>query len=507
MGAFVRDKSFIQAAKRKVTVKKEWHGSYHIVMAHELFEHGWEGYRFIVSQKRHQRMINIHRNTRVPHGRRFLRREVRIIRKRKKTRPTEHVKSLWKCAEEDSFGGNSISSGEDLYPPPRQSDRARFSIVSYSRPGMSPFPIYCTHQNIHLPTQQSSNLEAENIMKTPGDAFVNDKSDDFAPTIDDALRMLKEGRELEKQKRLWEATEKFMQGCHQLQSLAKNQAIATEEDRQIVTLYNDKAQEYQHQSRQTLLEAMTIEVGANGKDEDFYENLTDDEAERRIRIFRSLFSKQVQTKSTENGLVDKQRSIEERLQELNASLPSRFKTDTERMDSINQGLNRLGLSLYTQKKPFERFQDTLPKSEEDQIEDIIAQAKDEVEFEEKNTSSVATATKSTKTEENDDHDDENSYEETDEDLALDDDQLAICRIRRRVVHAATKLAELLSLLDQAHTASKDEENNVETLDDDSDDDIQKPSVEMYLSSGKKMLDRAQKDLRKARDEWDGAFSE
>ncbi len=336
--------------------------------------------------------------------------------------------------------------------------------------------------------------------------------DDGLHSIDDALALLRQGKELEKEQKFWEATDMFLQGRQVLQSLAIKQIIVAEDDKKIVSLYEEKAQEYLRHSRKTLLEAMTLEIGPSAKREDFYENLTDEEAEFRIRIFYSLFAKKVETREAEKDLVAKQWSIEERLQELNASLPSGFKTDQERMDSVNQGLNRLGLSLYTQKRPFERFQDALPKSEEDQIEEIMAQAKDEVAFEHKLESGLVATTTLTHVDndfDDDDDDDEDNDEsdsdkESREDIQLDDDQLAIKRIRKRVVQVQTKLAELVALLDEAKAARDDKVKMIETPDVDSDSDIEKPSVEMYLSSGKKKLESSRRHLNKAKKEWNDA---
>ena len=59
-----------------------------------------------------------------------------------------------------------------------------------------------------------------------------------------------------------------------------------------------------------------------------------------------------------------------------------MKTSEERMDDLNKGLNRLGLSLYPQKQPFERFmKEEMPKDEDEQVEGIMAQARDEVAIE------------------------------------------------------------------------------------------------------------------------------
>ena len=228
----------------------------------------------------------------------------------------------------------------------------------------------------------------------------------------------------------------------------------------------------------------------------------------RIRTFYSLFARPVDIstkKEEEESLNDQQSSIEERLQELNASLPSGFKTSKERMDDINRGLNRLGLSLYAQKEPFARFlKDEVPKSEEDQVAEIMEQAKDEVAFEKKFGPSNDTPSAGPTSQDDDDYtdDDDDSEEElTKEDALLDDDVLAIKTIRRKVVKAQVKLAELVALLDEAKS-QKIKEDEEEGLDGDaSESSIEKPDSATYLQSSKKKLKSAQRDLKKAMAEW------
>jgi hypothetical protein len=337
----------------------------------------------------------------------------------------------------------------------------------------------------------------------PNETLRNNAGDDGNPerTIEDALALLKQGKQFEKEQNYWEASDKFIQGREILQSLAKKQSNATEEDRQITTLYEEKSNEYLRQSRKSLVDAMTFEMEPSEKSAEFYDTLTDEEAQLRIRLFYTLFSKKVAIEDPDKNVADQQWAIEERLQELNASLPSGFKTDDERMDSINKGLNRLGLSLYSQKKPFERFEETLPKSEDEQIEEIMNQAKDEVTFQKQFGGGPNAPAKSSDADDDDFEDESDDEEDTDEDLKLEDDQLAIKHIRQRVVKGQTQLAELVALLDEAKTAKDEEDKEAERYDDGSDDSIEKPSSDTYLASGKKKLRGAQRDLKKAIDEW------
>ena len=167
------------------------------------------------------------------------------------------------------------------------------------------------------------------------------------------------------------------------------------------------------------------------------------------------------------------------------------------MDSINKGLNRLGFSIYPQKKPFESFQETLPKSEEEQIDEIMAQAKDQVAFEQQFGNGPGTSTAKNDLD-SDEEADASSISDTDDDLKLDDDQLALSRIRRRVVKVQTKLEKLVALLDEASAAKKAEDKDDASSDS---DDIRKPMAEDYLASGKKELRRSRQHLKKATEEW------
>jgi hypothetical protein len=353
-----------------------------------------------------------------------------------------------------------------------------------------------THQN-------QPDLLIEATMTKADDNENIPSSDD---TIEKAFALLQSGKKCQLEGQNWNAADKFVQARRILQSLAKDSPRGTEEEQNIAELYDQKAREYLNQSRQCLIEAMKQEKDKDEKEEGappLYttSSLTDDQAEARIRTFYSLFSRKMGNKKDEN-ITDQQWSIEERLQELNASLPSGFKTSDERMDSLNRGLNRLGLSLYTQKEPFARFKDEVPKDDDEQVAEIMAQARDEVSFEKQFGAKTPSDTRHDEGDEEDDDSDEE--EEDEEDAFLDDEQLAIKKIRRKVVKAQVKLAELVALLDEAKAQkqAEDEEKDIEDdNDDDSEDSVEKPDSATYLASGKKKLKSVQRDLKKALTEW------
>ena len=70
--------------------------------------------------------------------------------------------------------------------------------------------------------------------------------------------------------------------------------------------------------------------------------------------------------------------MEDRFRALNASLPSSVKTSDERMRDINKGLRSLGISVPSSSAPkVQELFEANAKSDVEQVEDIIAQAKDE----------------------------------------------------------------------------------------------------------------------------------
>jgi hypothetical protein len=340
-------------------------------------------------------------------------------------------------------------------------------------------------------------------------------SNDEGNKLDKAFELLLQGKSLQVKGEHWNAADCLVQARILLQDLAKEQPTSTEEEQKIGKLYDEQAIEYLHQSRQCLIEAMKSETDREAKPGSTFAMslLTDEQAETRIRTFYSLFSRPVNIQGgspskqeEEKNVIDQQWSIEERLLDLNKSLPSGFKTSEERMGEINRGLNKLGLSLYDQREPFSRLQEEIPKSTEEQVDDIIAQAQDEVTFDKKFGSGPNDAAQ--KVDDNDDSDSNNDSVESEdeEDYLLDDRVLAVKKIRKRAVKTQVKLAELIALLDQAKSAL-DEEDDKDPKDDDSDDsnsldhNAEGKGSAAYLSLAKKKLKGARQDIKKALAEW------
>ena len=323
-------------------------------------------------------------------------------------------------------------------------------------------------------------------------------------TIEKVFSLIKDGKSM-KETDLWGAANKFAEARTLLELLATEQPRSTEEEEQIATLYERQAWEYLKESRQCLIEAMKAEKELDEKEQiATFSNLTDDESTARLNTFSSLFSRKVETKPEEITM-ENQMSLEERLRDLNASLPSGFKTSQERMNDLNRGLNRLGLSLYEQKTPFSRFiEESVPKDEHDQVAEIMAQAQDEVNFEKVMAQHSMTSIAKTSNDDDSISDADDDSEDSEGDELLDDDQVAMKRVRRRVVKAQMKLAELVALIDDGvalrSNEEKQEEEAILTGNDDSSEEISKPDSEAHFASAKKKLRAARKDLKKATNE-------
>jgi hypothetical protein len=182
-----------------------------------------------------------------------------------------------------------------------------------------------------------------------------------------------------------------------------------------------------------------------------------------------------------------QYSLEERLMELNKSIPHGFKTSAERIIEINQGLRRLGLTLYTEESRSE-VSIQPPKSDHEQIAEIIAQAKDEVKFNvDAGVPEVLKAQNETDDDNDDDETDDKDDEEEEESESDENDILRHRKaIRKQVVEAQIELANLVALLDKEPIPL----------------DQAKAENEVDLMRGKKSLADAKRYLGKALKLWD-----
>lgn len=325
--------------------------------------------------------------------------------------------------------------------------------------------------------------------------------------LEEVFQCIERGNSHEQNKEYWDASAEFSHATTLLRNLADGTLPVDEEATRIAHLYHAKSLEYFHQGRQALIQALTKESREDESkpDDPFKSTLTEDDSECRLRLFMALFTKEVALQSDvpEETVTEKHASLEERLMELNASLPSGFKSDTERMSDINRGLRGLGLSsvIASNEKPKIDLL-TIPLSEEEQRAEIIAQAKDEARFE---ASVGATLTgqvirkvdddilDSHALDDDDDDDDDEDEEDDDDDEDSEVDRPTLRNkkvIREEIVKAQVKLAEVMALLDI--NAAKDEEIE---------DAAEKPVAVFDLSYGRKLLKESRDCLAKAMNKW------
>lgn len=327
-----------------------------------------------------------------------------------------------------------------------------------------------------------------------------------AEDLQKVFELIKEGKAKEVDAEYWAAVDFFAQAqklLTKLYTIAKMETGNDEEEQaKIANLYQQQSREYLHRARKCFIQALQLE---NEQDEKYREarhdepldthppkftTITQEEAEKRLEIFTVLFSKESQrvgsaAKDEDDVEVDdKQSLLEERLMELNKSIPHGFKTSAERIVEINQGLRRLGLASYTEENRKE-LESLRPKSTHEQVADIIAQAKDEVKFDIHNEEpGVHKAI---------DHDDDDETSDADDDdeegteSGFDDNDILLHRkaIRKQVVEAQIELANLVALLDKEQVPL----------------DHAKAENEVDLLRGKKSLSDARRYLGKAIKLW------
>lgn len=221
---------------------------------------------------------------------------------------------------------------------------------------------------------------------------------------------------------------------------------------------------------------------------------------------------------------EKQLSLEERLAQLNASMPSLGpKSSDDKIKEINQGLKGLGINVYTAE---DRRIDALKpaKSTVEQIEDIIAQAADETRFEQ--LTGEATTQKDEDVSLTDESLGSLGTESlgslgTDSEVEIDDEdeenvsapetpttQEPMARlknkdsIRKYVVNAQIKLAELVALLDMDN--NEEEDHNKEPEDESMVKKAkkQKELVSFDVDHGRHLLLKANKNVGRAVSLWE-----
>jgi hypothetical protein len=233
-------------------------------------------------------------------------------------------------------------------------------------------------------------------------------------TLEEVFSLIEKGNALRDAHKPWPAAAVYSQARQRLVEAASN---ATDDDDQqrIQQLCHHQARDYLHRARESLLEALqaeaaedrtkpweevTVHEALSAAEAAASDTATDDDKNEeeyavdtslaRLRLFARLFAQEdalllsPQPSAAEStpaaaDVAVQQLSLEDRLRALNDNLPSDLKTQDERMRDLHKGLKGLGVSLpgSSSNRKQELFE-VHAKSESEQVEDILAQAQDEV---------------------------------------------------------------------------------------------------------------------------------
>eukprot|EP00521_Asterionellopsis_glacialis_P018492 CAMPEP_0195295712 /NCGR_PEP_ID=MMETSP0707-20130614/17910_1 /TAXON_ID=33640 /ORGANISM="Asterionellopsis glacialis, Strain CCMP134" /LENGTH=359 /DNA_ID=CAMNT_0040356997 /DNA_START=27 /DNA_END=1106 /DNA_ORIENTATION=- len=339
-----------------------------------------------------------------------------------------------------------------------------------------------------------------------------------------AFDLINEGNSFQKEKQWWNAAESYGGAMRILKDLAADEKVegegssaepgngSKEEQQMIRKLYEAKRNEYLDRARNCFLKALTNEDNQDqtrrkSEQTDGIEplctTLSEETLEKRLHIFANLYAKNEIVSvgampSTSDGMhdggeetnkgeveslppedmEDKEKTLEDRLRDLNDSLPSELKTSKQRMVDIDKGLRRLGLSFYT-KDEKEQVEQEL--DEDEQIDQILNQAKDEVLFE-RTLPSTTDGKKSKKgqaeSDDDDDDDDGDVYDAFEDRVVLIGERKAA---KEKIEEAQVKLAEFMALINSKPDDSSENDENDSKSDNSTDMDIEQ-EIQMLLKA-------------------------
>mmetsp|Transcript_4584 Transcript_4584/g.8144 ORF Transcript_4584/g.8144 Transcript_4584/m.8144 type:complete len:416 (-) Transcript_4584:83-1330(-) len=254
---------------------------------------------------------------------------------------------------------------------------------------------------------------------------------------EDPFDLIARGNALDSAGNYWGSADAWGQAALLLRRLASSCTIQSEEHARVANLYREQSREYTFRARDALLTALAFENDQDFKRtklppppknkpnetqqdsssmqvdlslEPLTTMISPEEGRRRTRIFQQLFTliaDETEEKEPEpasppealndddknvekdgpkipisekhdeqDDVEDKTSDLEERLAQLEASLPPAAKTEPQRMADIQKGLARLGLFLPSSDNVNKLKAERIPSVEE-QIELIMEQAKDE----------------------------------------------------------------------------------------------------------------------------------
>lgn len=247
--------------------------------------------------------------------------------------------------------------------------------------------------------------------------------------LNTAFKLIEEGHHHKEKAEHWLASRKYAEAAQRLAQLRKRQPHDTTEQIKIATLYHTQAIEFLKAARLSLVAALQQDTMSDhgGSDEtsqrpptsqnndpppllhtnnsdnkiaqisdisSLLQTLTEKDFQNRLELFGRLFAKEELllpslSSSNQQSVEDEASKLEERLLQLNNSIPRFLKTEAEKIRDLNRGLRRLGLATVESPSSTTTTQSALfsptatttivpPKSETDQVNDIINQVKDEV---------------------------------------------------------------------------------------------------------------------------------
>lgn len=330
--------------------------------------------------------------------------------------------------------------------------------------------------------------------------------------VEEALNLISKGNQHEAENDCWQAAHCFGSAMSILFQLAVEITPKNEEEERIAGLYQDQCREYLHRARRALIEALAKEDKADAAEvegDPMFITLTNDEAKQRVQLFSTLFSKELELGLEDldlpkvEVLTEQQSSLEARLNSLNNSLIPSLKTEEERLEDINRGLRGLGMNVYSHSDQPKETLD-IPVSSEDQIANIIAQAKDEAMLDPVSGKTGVVDVDLDDIILTDDEESASADDEAEIDLGQFLPQLLNKKaIQRYVVNAQVKLAQLMTLLNAESvvptaTAEHDEdEDNADAKEDELAD-----KISFDLSQAQTLLLKANKNLSKAVSAWE-----
>jgi hypothetical protein len=231
------------------------------------------------------------------------------------------------------------------------------------------------------------------------------------PDLEQVFSSIQKGNDYHDDQKYWEAAKAYTEARSTLLQLSddqlppppqvtenNNDKHVEEERHRVQLLYRQQARDYLHRARESFIAALRSEDEGDRQltldtptiVEKLMKGNDKETCSDRLRVFALLFSNEkiLETTTKRIPLEEQESSLEERLRTLTANMPTAAKSTQERLQDLNKGLKGLGVSLpsstpkTTNSISMELLHSTNNnKSDFEQVQDIISQAKDEVQME------------------------------------------------------------------------------------------------------------------------------